>query len=171
MPENESLKIVDIIYGNSKGLTIIKLENHASVISETLSLGNNNLKVKIIHKGKNSSSKIVSKNIVNNSTTFIAKTIIKEDATDSSTEQLIDSLMLSPNAKMNALPLIDIHNNEVIASHSTKIGTLDAEMLFFMRSRGLNCKEIKQAIIQGYINPFTELLSTGQKQTMEAIIK
>ena len=165
----EELQLYNIIIEKTTKTTII-LEENAKVEVHNLMLGDSEGKIKIIHKGKNSKSSIQANNLVKKKSSFVAKTIVEETASNVEAKQSIKSLMLTPTANITALPIIDIKNNDVSASHGASIGTLDEELLFYMRSRGLNCKEAKEAIIQGYIQPFLQELNQEQKKEVEAAL-
>ncbi len=167
--DNASLEVYLITINNSL-TTTIELKNHARIKINNLVLGDNDIKIKVVHTGKESKSSIEAKNLVRGKSSFVAKTVIEEEARYSEAEQRISSLLLNPDASITALPILDIKNNEVIASHGTSIGTLDEGLLFYMRSRGLNCKEAKEAIIKGYVKPFLDLLDDQQKKAVEAVI-
>ena len=169
--KNDSLELISVSKNKNKISLLIKLEDNAVFNAKFLALGSNEIKIKIIHEGKNSESNITSNNIVNENITFVAKTVIEEEAINCKAKQQINSLLLNPEAKVTNLPILDIKNNEVECSHGTSIGTLDEELLYYMRSRGLNCKEAKQAIIKGYINPFMKKLNEQQQIVLEKVIK
>lgn len=151
--KNSKLILIDV-YQKSDCYTYIELAEGATVISKSLTLGKNNVRIKINHLGKNSSSDMKAWNVVSEKTSFVAKSVIENSGVEAN--QKINSLLISPSAKINALPILDVKNNEVECSHGCTIGTLDSETLFYMRSRGLNCREAKNAVIQGYVNPFNE---------------
>jgi Fe-S cluster assembly protein SufD len=40
-----------------------------------------------------------------------------------------------------------------VASHSNSVGTIPSEILFYLKSRGLHEKQIKELMILGYTKP------------------
>ena len=58
--------------------------------------------------------------------------------------QLTDSylanhnLLLSPKARADSLPTLEIEANDVRCTHGATVGQLDEEQLFYMRCRGLS---------------------------------
>ena len=166
---SEDTEVYNVMLDNSLEVTLI-LEDNVTATIKNLTLGNSSVKIKVVHKGSNSRSFIEAKNLVKEKSSFVAKTVVEETAHATEARQSINSLLLTPNANITALPILDIKNNDVTASHGTSIGTLDEELLFYMRSRGMNCKQAKEAIIQGYIDPFLKLLTEEQKKLVEAVI-
>ncbi|MGA9421040.1 MAG: Fe-S cluster assembly protein SufD [Rhodanobacteraceae bacterium] len=53
------------------------------------------------------------------------------------------NLLLSPQAEIDTQPVLEIHADEVQASHGATVGQLDALALFYLRSRGLACLEAR----------------------------
>ena len=51
------------------------------------------------------------------------------------------------------LPVLNIDENDVEASHSLSSGTIDEEILFYMNSRGLSQKEALNLILRSYLMP------------------
>ena len=47
------------------------------------------------------------------------------------------NLLLSENAEIDTQPVLEIHADEVKAAHGATVGRLDANALFYLRSRGL----------------------------------
>lgn len=64
------------------------------------------------------------------------------------------------------LPILNIDEDDVEASHSLASGTIDQEMMFYMNSRGLNKSSVLNLILKSYLVPsehfFDEYLE-GQK--------
>ena len=55
--------------------------------------------------------------------------------------------------KAAVLPVLNIDENDVEASHSLSSGTIDEEILFYMNSRGLSAKEALNLILRSYLMP------------------
>lgn len=55
--------------------------------------------------------------------------------------------------KAKVLPVLEIDENDVEASHSLSSGTIDEEVLFYMNSRGLNKKQALLLLIVSYLMP------------------
>ena len=58
------------------------------------------------------------------------------------------------NPKMaRILPILNIDENDVEASHSLSSGTIDEDVLFYMNSRGLNRNEALILLLKSYLMP------------------
>ena len=51
------------------------------------------------------------------------------------------------------LPVLNIDENDVEASHSLSSGTIDEEIIFYMNTRGLNKKQALNLILKSYLMP------------------
>lgn len=62
-----------------------------------------------------------------------------------------DSLLLSEDAKANAVPGLEIEANEVKASHGATAKPVDPEQKFYLMSRGLSEAQAEGMIVGGFI--------------------
>lgn len=74
-------------------------------------------------------------------------------ARNSSGHQKQDTLLLSDRARADAIPKLDVENNEVSASHGATVGQVDPEQLFYLRSRGFGELAAKRLIVEGFFEP------------------
>jgi len=63
-----------------------------------------------------------------------------------------ETILLSENARVGAVPNLEIENNDVRCSHGATISTVDPDKLFYMTSRGLSEKMAKDAIVEGFFD-------------------
>lgn len=78
---------------------------------------------------------------------------IKKGAKRSICHQKSHCLTLDNPKKARILPVLNIDENDVEASHSLSSGTLDEEVLFYMNSRGLDKKAALGLILRSYLMP------------------
>jgi len=65
--------------------------------------------------------------------------------------QLCRNLLLSENAKAEAIPNLEILADDVKCSHGVSIGPVDSEQLFYLMSRGFTKQEAENLVIEGII--------------------
>ena len=82
-----------------------------------------------------------------------AITNIGHDAPNSSGHQHQETLLLSNKARADAIPKLDVENNEVSASHGATVGQVDPDQLFYLRSRGFEELPAKRLIVEGFFDP------------------
>ena len=69
---------------------------------------------------------------------FNGRIHIVPGADDSHSEMNTGNMLLSENARINSKPELEIHAEDVTASHGATIGQLDDDARFYLRSRGLS---------------------------------
>ena len=67
---------------------------------------------------------------------FNGKILVQKGAQKIDAYQLNRSLLLSPNAKINTKPQLEILADDVRCTHGATIGQLDDEQIFYLKSRG-----------------------------------
>ena len=85
---------------------------------------------------------------------LVAKDAQKTDAVLSN-----DNLMLSRAAEVDTKPQLEIYADDVKCSHGTTVGELDADMLFYLRSRGIPERQAIQMLCQGFAGEILERVS------------
>ena len=61
------------------------------------------------------------------------------------------NLLASKSARMHTKPQLEIYNDDVKCSHGATTGQLDAEALFYMRSRGIPEQEARTMLMQAFM--------------------
>jgi Fe-S cluster assembly scaffold protein SufB len=80
----------------------------------------------------------------------------------------IHSMMLSPKARIDAIPSVLVSADDVSASHGGTVGELDEAMIFYMQSRGLDRAAAVRVIVEGFFEP---LLSELQDELLEELVR
>lgn len=95
---------------------------------------------------------------------------IRPGSKDCDGYQKQDTLLLSEQAEIDAVPNLEIENNEVTCSHGVTVGQLDPEQLFYLRSRGITPDQALRLIIRGFFSPLLDALPPDQKTALADII-
>ena len=66
------------------------------------------------------------------------------------------SLILSKQASVISCPELLIDNNDVICTHGSSVGNLDANALFYMQTRGISLKDASQMLLQAFLQPIIQ---------------
>jgi Fe-S cluster assembly protein SufD len=77
---------------------------------------------------------------------FNGKIVVHKDAQKTDARQTNKNLLLSEHAAVNTKPQLEIHADDVKCSHGSTIGQLDADALFYLRSRGLDSDEAQSLL-------------------------
>ncbi len=63
------------------------------------------------------------------------------------------TLTLSDEARIDAVPSLEIEANDVRVSHGSTAGKLDAEQLFYLLTRGLSRTQATRMLVRGFFEP------------------
>lgn len=96
---------------------------------------------------------------------------IRKGAKNTNTFFREDALLLSDTAKAEAIPSLEIDENEVKAGHASTVGPVDEEQLFYLMSRGITRKEAESLVVKGYFHPVIEKIPEKEKIQLEKTIQ
>jgi len=65
--------------------------------------------------------------------------------------QMNQALLLSPDAEVDSKPELEIYADDVKCSHGATVGELDAEQLFYLRSRGIAEAEARAMLVRAFL--------------------
>ncbi|WP_291296084.1 Fe-S cluster assembly protein SufD [Elioraea sp.] len=65
--------------------------------------------------------------------------------------QMNQALLLSPESEIDAKPQLEIYADDVKCSHGATVGELDANQLFYLRSRGIPAPEARAMLIEAFL--------------------
>jgi Fe-S cluster assembly protein SufD len=68
---------------------------------------------------------------------FSGKVFVRKNAQQTNAQQLNKNLLISPTAEVDAKPQLEIDADDVKCSHGAAIGQLNADEVFYLRSRGI----------------------------------
>ncbi len=69
------------------------------------------------------------------------------------------NLVLSPEARADSIPGLEILADDVRCTHGATVGKIDAEQVFYLRSRGLPYDEAERLIVEGFFDPIMQRIS------------
>lgn len=98
---------------------------------------------------------------------------IEHGAAKASSKQTERVLMLSPDARGDANPILLIDEYDVEeAGHAASVGRIDEVQMFYLMSRGVSEKEAQRLIIHGFLAPVVNALPIeGVKKQLMAVIE
>lgn len=71
-------------------------------------------------------------------------------------DERAETLLLSENARVVAVPELEIGNNDVQCKHAVTTTRLNAEKLFYLAARGLDEKTSRSLLIEAHLAPILE---------------
>ena len=107
---------------------------------------------KMIHLGKNTKSKIISKGISAGSSdmTYRGLVDISSKAKDSTNYTQCDSLLMGNKCGAHTVPYIKNKNSESNIAHEATTSKISEEQLYYCQQRGLNPEEAVGLIVNGF---------------------
>ncbi|KKR26433.1 MAG: iron-sulfur (Fe-S) cluster assembly protein, Fe-S cluster assembly protein SufD [Candidatus Peregrinibacteria bacterium GW2011_GWE2_39_6] len=80
-------------------------------------------------------------------------------------------LLLSPTARIEAEPNLEIRCHEVMASHAASVERIDEEKLFYLASRGIAGEVAIPLIVEGFLGEaLGDLVDQSLKKRMNEIV-
>ena len=73
--------------------------------------------------------------------------------------QMNQALLLSPDAEIDCKPQLEIYADDVKCSHGATIGELDADQLFYLRSRGVPAAEARAILVRAFLVEAIDLIT------------
>lgn len=89
-------------------------------------------------------------------TVFRGNIFVHKDAVGTATDETNRSLILSPGARADSTPFLEIECADITAGHGSATGQIDARHLFYLESRGIPREQALRLIVQGF---FREILA------------
>lgn len=82
------------------------------------------------------------------------------------------NLLLSRDARADAIPGLEISADDVRCSHGATIGKIDSEPLFYLLSRGIPQDEAEQLMVEGFFDPIIQRIPfEGVRERFQQAIK
>lgn len=96
---------------------------------------------------------------------FDGAILVRPKAQKTSAVQASKNLLLSADAVVHTKPQLEILANDVKCKHGATIGQLDADKLFYMRSRGLGLEEARRLLVHAFASEIVDALKAPATRT------
>ena len=87
----------------------------------------------------------------NTKSAYQGKIFVDSKAQKTDGYQLSKAILLDETSEFNAKPELEIYADDVKCSHGSASGSLDENKIFYLMSRGLNYKQSKELLINGFL--------------------
>ena len=106
------------------------------------------------HESASCSSRQLVKGVMGGSSRGVFRGIahVYNEANKTDARQTNHNLLLSPKARMNSIPQLEIYANDVKCSHGSTTGRIDEEAIFYLRSRGISQDKARELLVKGFAN-------------------
>jgi Fe-S cluster assembly protein SufD len=152
------------------GLTTNLRDAGASMSSVTVFYGtgsqHQDYTAEVVHEAPHTRSAILARGVMGDRarSVFTGQSVIKKGAVGSDARQKEQTLMLSDQARADAIPSLQIDDNDVFAAHSASAEPVDPTMLYYLESRGLEPEEARRVVIRGFLEPVLASLAPASVQ-------
>ena len=107
---------------------------------------------KMIHLGKNTRSRIVSKGISagKSQNSYRGLVRVASNADNARNFSQCDSLLLGSECGAHTFPVIDVHNPSAILEHEASTSKINEDQLFYCNQRGISTEDAVGLIVNGF---------------------
>ena len=121
--------------------------------------------ISIDHAQPHCTSRLNYKGILdgNSRAVFGGEVMVRRNAQKSDAQQTDKNLLLSEDAEVDSKPSLMIYADDVQCSHGATAGQIDAQTLFYLRSRGLDLEAASRMLVQAFAR---EIVDTVKPDTL-----
>lgn len=125
--------------------------------------------VNAVHSSQDTESRIIIRGIAKDrgNVKIHGNVLIKRGAKGTNTHFEAKALLLSAQARCEIIPALEIDENAVKASHSTYVGRLDEEELFYLQSRGIPEQDARRMLIISFLEPVLTQMSDRTRTSIK----
>lgn len=107
---------------------------------------------KMIHIGKNTRSRIISKGISADTSinSYRGQVRIGPRASQARNYSQCDSLLVGKQSRANTYPYLEVKNNTGVVEHEATTSRIHADQIFYLKSRGLSEEEAISLVLNGF---------------------
>ena len=155
---------------------ILKGDNSTGTCISIAVASNNQIQdtgARMIHLGKNTNSKIISKSIARTGgvSTYRGDVKIKEDATNSYSMIKCDTLILDKDSISDTVPTNIVSNNTSTIEHEATVSKINDANIFYLESKGIPKETCEELIVLGFLEEFRKELPMEYAVELNQILK
>src|SRR6186713_2927042 len=115
---------------------------------------------KMIHLGKNTSSRIISKGIAagKSNNTYRGQVMAHRRAKGARNFTNCDSLLIGDQCGAHTVPYIEAKNSSAVIEHEATTSKISEDMLFYCRQRGMSAEEATALVVNGFVKDVLQQL-------------
>ena len=118
------------------------------------------------HAAPHTTSDLAFRGILGDSSTAVWRGMIRVDPGAQQTDAFQESrnLLLTKQAHADAIPGLEIEANDVRCTHAAAVAQIDAEQLYYLRSRGLPEEKARRLVIEGFLAALLERIGENTRE-------
>ena len=178
--EGSTVRILDL---NETSATmrlsgVVKLEgqnSHFEYRSLNLNKGmaSTHVHLRIEHKAPHCTSSQFVRNLLGGSAyaSYDGAVIVGELCTGTLSSQLVNTILISEDAKISVKPVLKIYHDDVECTHGNTCGTLDQESLYYLQSRGISFTDAHRILMRAFAEEvlLAHPIATGRERLQKIL--
>ena len=178
--ENGTMEWIDGNIGSALTMKypccILKGDNSTGTCISIAVASNNQIQdtgARMIHLGKNTNSKIISKSIARGggNATYRGDVKIKETATNSYSMIKCDTLILDKDSISDTIPTNIVSNNTSTIEHEATVSKINDANIFYLESKGIPKETCEELIVLGFLEEFRKELPMEYAVELNQLLK
>jgi Fe-S cluster assembly protein SufB len=115
---------------------------------------------KMLHLGKNTTSRIISKGIAagKSNNTYRGRVFAHRKAANARNFTNCDSLLIGDQCGAHTVPYIEAKNASAVFEHEATTSKISEDMLFYCRQRGMSAEEATALVVNGFVKDVLQQL-------------
>jgi Fe-S cluster assembly protein SufB len=115
---------------------------------------------KMLHLGKNTTSRIISKGIAagKSNNTYRGRVFAHRKASGARNFTNCDSLLIGDQCGAHTVPYIEAKNASAVFEHEATTSKISEDMLFYCRQRGMSAEEATALVVNGFVKDVLQQL-------------
>ena len=155
---------------------ILKGDNSTGTCISIAVASNNQIQdtgARMIHLGKNTSSKIVSKSISRSggNATYRGDVKIKENSTNAYSMIKCDTLILDKDSISDTIPTNIVFNSSSTIEHEATVSKINDANIFYLESKGIPKETCEELIVLGFLEEFRKELPMEYAVELNQLLK
>lgn len=123
------------------GVSALSGSNHSDITTEVVHAVGNTHSTQLFKKAAGGRSRAV----------YQGRVTVREGADGVDSQQTAKGIILSPRAEIDLKPELIIFADDVKCAHGAAVGDLEAEQLFYLRTRGIPEDEARNLLIRAFL--------------------
>lgn len=123
----------------------------------------------VVHEAAHTTSRILAKGVASGSGRGVVqgKVVVKPEAQKSDSHQMSRALLLSPGAEIDQKPELEIFADDVKCGHGATIGSIDANQMFYLQSRGVPEQEARGMLVSAFVGEIAQRIPDLYREEVE----
>jgi Fe-S cluster assembly protein SufB len=108
-----------------------------------------------LHRAPDTTSRLISRSVIQGSgkSVFRGTVHVYPHAKGSKAHVECSTLLLTPDAKTETIPILNAETDDVELGHEATVGRVSQDQLFYLMSRGLSQAQAMSLIVNGFVSP------------------